>query len=51
MCLARVHATTFGGSPKFVFRDDAKQKLAETTVKEFGEYNTVYIALYVFYVT
>ena len=37
MCPGRVNATTFGGCPKFVFGDDAKQKLAETTVMEFGK--------------
>ena len=40
MCPDRINTTTFGGCPKFVFGDDAKQKLSETTVMEFGEYNT-----------
>ena len=37
MCPGRVHATTFGKCPKYVRGDDAKQKLAETLVMEFGE--------------
>ena len=44
MCLGRIHVTEFGGSPKFEYHlgksDDAHLKLAETTVMEFGEYNT-----------
>ena len=40
MCPDQVNATSFGGCPKFVFGDYAKQKLAETTVMEFGEQNT-----------
>ena len=39
MCPGRVHATTFGGCPDYVYGqpDDAQPKLAETTVMEFGE--------------
>ena len=37
MCPGRVHTTTFGGCPQFVLGHDAKQKLAETLVMEFGE--------------
>ena len=44
MCPGRVHATTFGGCPKYVRENDAQQKLAdahqkvaETLVMEFGE--------------
>ena len=37
MCPGGVHSTTFGGCPQYVFGADAKQKLAETTVMEFGE--------------
>ena len=33
----QVYATTFGGCPNYVLGDDAKQKLSETTVMEFGE--------------
>ena len=37
MCPGRVHATTFGGCPKYLHGNDAQQKLAETLVMEFGE--------------
>ena len=37
MCPNRVNTTTFGGCPQYVLGGDAKQKLAETTVMEFGE--------------
>ena len=39
VCPGRVHATTFGGVPEGQVGKsaDAKQKLAETTVMEFGE--------------
>ena len=37
MCPGRVNVTTFGGCPQYVFGDDARQKLAETTVMEFGK--------------
>ena len=39
VCPGRVHATTFGGVPEGQLEksDDAKQKLAETTVMEFGK--------------
>ena len=44
VCPGRIHATKFGGSPKWEYHlgksDDAHLKLAETTVMEFGEYNT-----------
>ena len=50
VCPGQVHATTFGGSPKFEYHlgklDDAHLKLAETTVMEFGEYKAPHIALY-----
>ena len=39
VCPGRVHTTTFGGVPEGQLGklDDAKQKLAETTVMEFGK--------------
>ena len=41
VCPGRTHTTTFGGSPKLEYHleksDDDHQKLAETTVMEFGE--------------
>ena len=39
VCPGRIHTTTFGGIPEGQIGkpDDAKQKLAETTVMEFGE--------------
>ena len=40
MCPDRVNTTTFGGCPQYVIGADAKEKLAETTVMEFGELNT-----------
>ena len=45
MCPGRVHATTFGGCPYFVHGqlDVARPKIAETTVMEFGEQNTLCI--------
>ena len=39
VCPGVVHATTFGGCPKYVYGDDAKEKLANTTVMEFSECN------------
>ena len=37
----RIHATAFGGSPKYEYHlgksEDAHLMLAETTVMEFGE--------------
>ena len=48
VCLGRIHTTTFGGIPEGQWgkSNDAKAKLAETTVMEFGEWNTLYITLY-----
>ena len=39
MCPGRIHATTFGGCPKYEreISGDDHQKLAETTVMEFGK--------------
>ena len=39
MCPGRIHATTFGGCPNYVFGqpDYAQPKIAETLVMEFGE--------------
>ena len=39
VCPGRIHTTTFGGIPEGQVGkpDDAKVKLAETTVMEFGE--------------
>ena len=39
VCPGRVHATTFGGCPKYEreISEDDHQKLAETTVMEFGK--------------
>ena len=39
VCPGQVHATTFGGVPEGQLGkpDDAKQKLAETAVMEFGK--------------
>ena len=39
VCPGRIHTTTFGGIPagQFGILDDAKEKLAETIVMEFGE--------------
>ena len=45
MCPGRIHVTKFGGSPKWEYHlgksADAHLKVAETTVMEFGEYNTL----------
>ena len=44
----RVHATTFGGCPDFDFNrsDDDDPKLADTTVMEFGEWNSALYAMF-----
>ena len=45
VCPGRTHTTTFGGSPKYEGHlrksGDDHQKLAGTTVMEFGEWNNV----------
>ena len=48
VCPDRIHTTTFGGIPEGQTGKpaDAKERLAETTVMEFGEWNMLYIALY-----